>query len=98
MKILSIALALAVSLAVCAEEESETAVKPYPFDFCIVQEDEKLDPDAEPYAVVHEGQQYRFCCKDCWSEFRENPAPYVKKFKLLLEKKNEEAGSERADD
>jgi YHS domain-containing protein len=72
------------------QEQTQQEVKPYPFDFCIVQEDEKLDPDAEPYAIVHEGQQYRFCCKDCWAEFRENPAPFVDKFKALLEKKAQE--------
>ena len=58
-------LAFATQMTARAEAETKTVVKPYPFDFCIVQQDEKLDPEAEPYAAVHDGQQYRFCCRDC---------------------------------
>lgn len=59
-------------------------IKPYPFAFCIVS-GETLDPYAEPYSAVHEGQRYRFCCKDCLVEFRNDPAPFAEKFKKLLE-------------
>lgn len=84
----SLLVSLVVVWSVCSRaeegEKQKPTVKPYPFNFCIVQGD-RLDPDAEPYAAVHEGQQYRFCCKDCWSEFRADPKPFVEKFKKLLQ-------------
>ncbi len=74
-------------------EKAKPEVKPYPFTFCIVQGDE-LDPYAEPYAAVVDGQQYRFCCKDCWEEFRKDPKPYIEKFKKLEEEAAKKAESE----
>ena len=70
--------------------ETKPEPKPYPFAFCIVQGTE-FDEDKEPYVVTHEGQQYKLCCKDCLTEFRENPAPHVEKFAALLKQRAQAA-------
>jgi YHS domain-containing protein len=53
---------------------SATDVKPYPLTTCIVSGD-KLDPSVP--AVVHNGQQVKFCCKSCVKKFQANPAKYL---------------------
>lgn len=95
--LIAMLIAAACAAPLGAEEtgETKTAVKPYPFTFCIIS-GEELHPDAEPYAAVYEGQQYRFCCKDCWQEFREDPAPSVKKLKKLLEKAAESSAADES--
>lgn len=75
-----------IVLAACSATPALAGeVIPYPFNFCIVS-GEELDPYAEPYAAVYEGRQFRFCCKDCWAEFRADPRPYRDKLLALLEK------------
>lgn len=53
---------------------SAADVKPYPLATCIVSGD-KIDP-AVP-AVVHNGQQVKFCCKACVKKFQANPEKYL---------------------
>jgi YHS domain-containing protein len=90
-RILAACICAAFALAAYAGDTQEAdKPKPYPFDFCAVQWDEKLDPEAEPYAAVYKGQEYRFCCKDCRSEFLENPDVFAEKIEELL--KRESAG------
>ena len=49
-------------------------VKPYPLTTCIVSGD-KLDPNVP--AVVHQGQQIRFCCNSCAKKFAASPDKYL---------------------
>lgn len=49
-------------------------VKPYPLATCIVSGD-KIDPSVP--AVVHKGQQVKFCCKACVKKFQANPEKYL---------------------
>ncbi|MCS6771758.1 MAG: hypothetical protein NZ740_06990 [Kiritimatiellae bacterium] len=77
------AAAFAARAGEVGSSESKGA-KPYPFTFCVVS-GEKLDPYAEPYMADYEGQQFRFCCKDCLADFRRDPLPIVEKFNKLLQ-------------
>lgn len=64
--------------------------KPYPFTFCVVS-GEELGTDREPYIVRHEGQIYKLCCKDCFAEFKADPAPHVQKFNDLVAQREQQA-------
>lgn len=50
--------------------------KPYPLKTCIVS-DEVLE--AHPIALVHEGREIKFCCRECRWEFKDDPAKFLKK-------------------
>ena len=63
-----------------AEEKKETKAKPYTLEKCIVS-DEKLGEMGKPFAFVHEGQEFKLCCKSCQKDFNKNPAKYLKKLK-----------------
>lgn len=66
-------------------EEAARKVKPYPSTTCITS-DEPLDAE-RTVGVVHEGREFRFCCKGCIREFRKEPAKFVKKFDAAAAKK-----------
>ncbi len=74
------ALVLAVGAAsVCAaDKKPESKAKPYKLEVCIVQ-DEKLGEMGEPFVLVHEGQEFKLCCKSCKKDFDKDPAKFVKK-------------------
>lgn len=55
-------------------------VKPYPLEVCIVA-DEKLGSMGDPIVRVHQGQEVKFCCKDCVGEFEADPEKYLAKLK-----------------
>jgi YHS domain-containing protein len=54
------------------------AVKPYPLKTCIVS-GEELGKMGEPYKLVYEGQEIKFCCKGCEPDFKKDPAKYLAK-------------------
>lgn len=68
---------LMTTLALCAMtlHAAEPAPKPYPLDICLVSGD-KLGEMGKPVEIVHEGQQWKFCCKPCIKDFKEEPAKY----------------------
>lgn len=49
---------------------------PWPLDSCIVS-GEKLGEMGEPIIKLHEGREFRFCCKGCVGKFEKDPAKYV---------------------
>lgn len=63
-----------------APTEDTAAATPYPLNVCIVS-DEELGSMGEPVVLVHEGQQIKFCCKDCVKEFESDPAKFLTKLK-----------------
>lgn len=87
---------LAVVLIAAVTAHAETAEKPqdkpYPFNFCIIQ-GEEFSPYKDPYIVRHQSQIYKLCCKDCYEEFKKDPAPHVKKFEALVKLRAEEAAA-----
>jgi hypothetical protein len=66
---------ITASLGILLPADAAAAdAKAYPLGTCIVS-GEKVDP-AVP-AVVHNGQQVRFCCKGCVKKFSANPDKYL---------------------
>jgi YHS domain-containing protein len=61
-------------------------LKPYPLDKCVVS-DEKLGEHGKPYVFTHEGQEIKLCCKDCLSDFKKEPAKYLKKIESAQKEK-----------
>jgi hypothetical protein len=57
---------------------TDAKAKPYPLKTCIVS-GEKLGEMGKPYVFVHEGQEFKLCCKDCLKDFNKEPAKYIKK-------------------
>ena len=89
MKILSLATVAVLFWAGCGKEEAPkapvmgakapgSAPKPYPLKVCLVSGDE-LGKMGEPYRLVHEGQEIKFCCKGCEPDFKKDPAKYLAK-------------------
>ncbi len=76
------ALMLAMGSLQARSETTEDATKKdtYPLTTCVVSGD-KLDAMGEPYVYMHEGQEVRFCCKDCVNDFKKKPEKYLAKLK-----------------
>ena len=58
-------------------DQKEAKAKPYPLEKCIVS-DEKLGEMGKPVVLTYEGQEMKFCCKDCVKKFNKEPAKYIK--------------------
>jgi hypothetical protein len=54
------------------------AAKPYPFDYCVVTDNE-LGSMGKVITKVYGDQQIKFCCKPCVAKFEKNPAKYLAK-------------------
>ena len=65
--------------AASTSEAVDPNVIAYPLDACIVA-DKKLGSMGKPYVFVHEGRQFKYCCKGCDDEFQANTDKYIKKF------------------
>lgn len=85
------ALAAAAFLAGCGQQSDSTdastpdagssavaATKPYPLDVCLVS-GEKLGSMGEPVLKVVDGQEVKFCCKDCITDFDKEPTKFLTK-------------------
>ncbi|WP_018968863.1 YHS domain-containing protein [Rubritalea marina] len=57
---------------------AEVVAKPYPLETCLVS-GKKLGSMGDPYEIVHEGQQIKFCCDGCEPAFKKDPAKYLAK-------------------
>jgi YHS domain-containing protein len=55
-----------------------SAARPYPLNTCLV-DDMKLGSMGDPYVLVYQGQEIKFCCANCKPEFLKNPDKYLKK-------------------
>ena len=75
--ITSILTLLSILPSLHADEKS--VVKPYPLPDCVISE-EALGSMGKPIALVYEGQEIKFCCKDCKKTFEKNPAKAMAKF------------------
>ena len=59
-------------------DSKDSKVKPYTLTTCVVS-NEKLGEMGKPYVFTHEGREIKLCCKDCLTDFKKDPAKYVKK-------------------
>ena len=70
------------ALALQPAEPLAPGVKPYPLDVCPVT-DLKLGSMGEPPVVIHQGQQFKFCCSACLPKFQSDPEKYIQKLSAL---------------
>ena len=52
--------------------------KDYPLEKCVVS-GEELDEMGEPVAIVYQGVEVQFCCRNCIAEFKKDPNKYLAK-------------------
>jgi len=80
MKKLFLPLTVAALFVGCASSSDHSATagaKPYPLKVCLVS-DEKFD-HGNPVVKIVNGQEIKFCCKDCVKDFDKDPAKYLTK-------------------
>ncbi|MGH8047551.1 MAG: hypothetical protein ACREKL_09915 [Chthoniobacterales bacterium] len=82
MKNLLLALTIGM-LAFTATSRAADETKPYALDKCVYS-GEKLGEMGKPISEVYEGQEMKFCCKDCKKEFDKDPAAGVKKYNAAV--------------
>lgn len=63
-----------------ASATNSVAVKPYPLNYCLVSDD-KIGAMGKPIVLIYKGQEIKFCCPDCPTEFKKDPDKYMKKLK-----------------
>jgi YHS domain-containing protein len=76
--VLAVSTLTAPLAGLAADQNTETKPKPYTLKTCVVS-GEKLGEMGKPVVYVHEGREFKFCCKDCVKDFKKDPAKYVKK-------------------
>lgn len=77
---------VAAFLTFSAVSQADDA-KPYPLGTCIIS-GEKLGEMGEPYVMVKDGQEVKFCCKMCRPDFEKDPSKYLKKIEEATSPKN----------
>lgn len=78
--IIGLALLLGSTVAVAAEPTTAPSAKPYPLDTCLVS-GKPLGSMGDAVAIVHEGQEIKFCCSGCVAPFKKEPQKYLGKLK-----------------
>jgi len=58
------------------EKTEEVSAKPYTLKTCLVS-DEKLGEMGDTITMIHEGQEWKFCCKPCVKKFNKDPKKYT---------------------
>ncbi len=86
MKNLFLALTLGI-FALAAPAHAADKVKPYALDYCVFSGD-KLGDMGKPISEVYEGQEIKFCCKDCKKTFDKDPAAGLKKYQAAVASKS----------
>jgi YHS domain-containing protein len=91
-KLLAVLLAVAIAPVFAADKAKDTKkAKAYTLETCAVS-DEKLGEMGDPYVFVHEGQEYKLCCKSCKKDFDKDPKKHAKK---LAQKEKENANKKK---
>ena len=65
-------------MAAQQEITNSDAAKVYPLKNCVVS-GEELGSMGEPVSMTHNGQEVKFCCKDCVGEFKADPEKFLAK-------------------
>lgn len=76
----ALAVFLGSTLAQGAEPTTKPVAKAYPLDTCIVS-GKPLGSMGDAVAIVHEGQEIKFCCSGCVAPFKKEPQKYLDKLK-----------------
>ena len=67
-----------------AESSVTESAKPYPLTTCLVS-GKALGSMGDPYVIVHEGQEIKFCCAGCEPSFKKDPSKYLTKMESAAE-------------
>ena len=59
-----------------SSESSTKQMDDYPLTTCVVS-GEPLDAMNGAIVIQHEGREVRFCCRECVTQFNEDPAKYL---------------------
>jgi YHS domain-containing protein len=70
---------------------AKVEVKPYPLKTCLVSGD-NLGEMGKPVTLTYQGQEMKFCCKDCVKTFKKDPDKWIKK---LAEAQKKEAADKK---
>lgn len=62
--------------------------KPYPLTTCIISGDKLGGDMGPPVRIVVDGQEVKFCCKDCIDDFNKDPKKYLKQISDAAAKKD----------
>lgn len=88
--------------AMVQDTPDATGITPYPLTACLVS-GETLGGMGKPVQVVYQGQEIKFCCKECIQEFQATPDTYLKTLALatttpmaMPESDNPHAGHDHA--
>ena len=73
--------------AFTAASRAADQVKPYALDYCVFSGD-KLGVMGKPVTEVSNGQEMKFCCKDCKKTFDKDPAAGLKKYNAAVASKS----------
>jgi len=79
-KILLIVLSHLIMLPCFIGCEQQGDAKPYPLDYCLVGGSD-LGDMGEPVSYIHNGQEFKFCCKPCIPKFKKNPEKYIQELR-----------------
>jgi len=60
------------------DAKKDAEAKPFPAAKCLIS-GESLISMGKPYVMVYEGQELKFCCKDCVKDFSKDKVAYLKK-------------------
>ncbi|MGJ8677049.1 MAG: hypothetical protein ACSHX0_06005 [Akkermansiaceae bacterium] len=66
------------------ESSATESATPYSLTTCLVS-GKKLGSMGDPYVIVHEGQEIKFCCDGCEPTFKKDPSKYLAKMKSAAE-------------
>jgi len=77
------ALALAANPA---PAKAPTTKPAYPLTTCVVS-GEKLGEMGKPHVIQYQGREVQFCCPKCETEFKKDPAKYLKKIDAAAAKR-----------
>jgi hypothetical protein len=70
---------------------TNTVVKPYPLDYCLVSGDKLGGDMGKPIVTNYLGQEIKFCCPDCLPKFKKDPKKYLK----LLDEAEKKAAADK---
>ena len=69
--------AITLALAQPAKDAGAKKPVPYPLTTCLVSGESLTGGDmGDPVSLVHDGQEFKFCCKMCIGKFNKDPQKY----------------------
>lgn len=77
-KILGVSMLLALAAGCAAQDKGSSTTKPYTLSTCIIS-GEQLGGMGTPVVYMYKGQEIKFCCSGCETDFKKDPDKYIQK-------------------